>query len=55
MGIYVIVQCIVGIQYKSPEEKITIYINIFKSFLNFRGKWCVAKYGDPYSEFVLCI
>ncbi len=19
------------------------------------GKWCVAKYGDPYSEFVLCI
>ncbi len=20
-----------------------------------RGKWCVAKYGDPYSEFVLCI
>ncbi len=20
-----------------------------------KGKWCVAKYGDPYSEFVLCI
>ncbi len=19
------------------------------------GKWCVAKYGDPYLEFVLCI
>ncbi len=18
-------------------------------------KWCVAKYGDPYLEFVLCI
>ncbi len=18
-------------------------------------KWCVAKYGDPYSELVLCI
>ncbi len=18
-------------------------------------KWCLAKYGDPYSEFVLCI
>ncbi len=40
MGIYVIVHCIVGIQYKSPEEKMTIYINIFKSFLHFRGK-CV--------------
>ncbi len=20
-----------------------------------KGKWCVAKYGDPYLEFVLCI
>ncbi len=25
------------------------YINLVKV------KWCVAKYGDPYSEFVLCI
>ncbi len=28
-----------------------------KGILKYRGKgkWCVAKYGDPYSEFVLCI
>ncbi len=41
------------------KQRVRTY-SLSKSYSRFKkgkgkGKWCVAKYGDPYSEFVLCI
>ncbi len=43
----------IGHSYLWKDIMHTMYI--INTYKGREGKWCVAKYGDPYSEFVLCI
>ncbi len=42
---------------RSTDDAISTTLHLALTYLENKGKgkWCLAKYGDPYSEFVLCI